>query len=91
MVLRITKVAVIEVACMSTEEHYLIVDSVGATDSGELGHGFKPPVSIYIPVRCVVYYSVQWDVKVEILEELLFLVDKDGRHESFPIGPGKYK
>ena len=76
---------------ISIEEIYLIVDSGCAMYGEELGHGFKPPVSIHIPVWCVAYYPVQWDVEVEILGVLLCLVHNDGRNEALPIGLGKDK
>ena len=37
-----------QVAFMSMEENYLIVDSGGAAYGGELDYGFKPTVSIHI-------------------------------------------
>ena len=50
--LQVNKVAVIEVAVISIKDKYLIVGRVFAEDSGELGPGFKPPVSIHIPIWC---------------------------------------
>ena len=76
---------------MPTKENYLIVDRAGVTYSGELGHGFKPLVSIHILVWCVVDYPVQWDVEVKILGVLICSAEHDGRHEAFPAKLGKYK
>ena len=81
---------VIEVAVMFTGEKN-IVDSGGATYGGELGHGFKFPISIHIPGWCVVDYKVHWDAEVNILVVLLLLVHNDGRHEVLPIGSDKDK
>ena len=68
----------VKLTVMYIEEKYLIVYRVGASYIGYLGHGFKPPVSIHIPIWCVMDYPVQWDVKVEILVLLLGLVHNDG-------------
>ena len=76
-------------AVMSTKKYYLIVDRGGAAYVGELGHGFKAPVSIHIPIWCVMDCTVQWDVEVEILGVLLGLVHNYGRHEALTIGSGK--
>ena len=42
--------AVIKVAVVSIEEKYMIFDRGCAAYVGELGHVFKPPVYIYIPI-----------------------------------------
>ena len=70
---------------MFIEEEYLIVDRVGAAYVGELVHGIKPPVSIYLSRWCVVDCPFQWDVVMEILGLLLGLVNNNGRHEAFTI------
>ena len=62
--LHMYKCAVVKVTVMSIEEYYLIFDRGGATYIGELGHGFKPPISIHIPILCVMDCPVQWDVEV---------------------------
>ena len=69
--------AVIKVAAMSIEENYLVVDRGCAAYFVELGHGFKPPASINISRWCVVYFTVQWYVEVEIFKLLLGLVHND--------------
>ena len=76
---------------VSIKEGYPIVDTGGAAYIGELGHGFKPHVSISIARWFVMDFPVQWDVLMETLGVLLGLVNKDGRHEAFPIRLGKYK
>ena len=58
---------------MSIKEEYLIID------------GLKPPISIHVARWCVVDFTVQWDIVMDILGLLLGLVNNDGRHESFPI------
>ena len=70
---------------MSIKENYLIVDRGGAVYIGELGHGFNPPVSIHIPICCVMECPVQWNVEVDIFVVLLVLVQNYGWHEPFPI------
>ena len=70
---------------MSIEEKYLVVERGGATYFGELGHGFKPPISIHIPRWCVMDRPVQWYVELDILGVLLGLVHNDGRNEAFTI------
>ena len=52
---------------MYIEEQYIIVDKGGAAYLGELGYGFKRPISIYIPRWCAVDCPLQWDVELEIL------------------------
>ena len=73
--------AVIKVAVMSIGENYLIFDRGGTTYIGELGRGFKPPVSLYIPIWCVMECPVQLDVEVNICRVLLVLVHNDGWNE----------
>ena len=63
---------------MPVEEKYLIVDKVGAAYIGELGCGFKPPISIHIPRWCVMDFPFQWDFEVDILGVLLGLVHNYG-------------
>ena len=74
---------------MTVEEYYLIVDRGGTAYVGELGHGFKLPISIHIPRWCVMDFPVQWNFEVEIFRVLLVLVHNDGWHEAFPINSGK--
>ena len=74
---------------MSIEEDYLIVDRGGAAYVGDLVHGLKPPVSIHAYRWCVVEYTVQWYVVMEILVVLLGLVKNYGRHEALPTSSGK--
>ena len=76
---------------MSIDEKYLVVDRGGATYVGELGRGFKPPISIHIPRWCLMDFPVQWDVEVDISGLLLGLVRNDGWHKALSIGPGKEK
>ena len=71
---------------MSIKENYLIVDIGGAEFVGELGHRFKPPVYFHITIWCVMEYTVQWRVEVDIFGVLLGLVQNDGWHEALPIG-----
>ena len=52
LVLQINRGAVIEVAVISIKGKYFIVGRGFAEDSGELGPGFKPPVSIHTPIWC---------------------------------------
>ena len=91
MVLHVNNGAVVGVADISIKEKYLIVVSGGTTYSGELGRSFNPPISIHIPIWFLVEYPVQWDVEVEILGVLLYLVKINGQNEAFPIGSGKNK
>ena len=49
----------------------------GAAYIGKLGHGFKPPVSIHIPIWCVMDFPSQWGVEVDIFGVLLGLVHND--------------
>ena len=81
---------VIKVTVMSIKEKYLIVDRVGTTYVGELGHGFKPPVYIHIPRWYVMNCPFQWDFEVDILGVLIGLVHNDGWN-ALPIGSGKDK
>ena len=67
------------------EEDYLIVDRGGAAYVGELGHGLKSPVSIYVSIWFVVDCPVQWDVVMEISVLILGLLNRGGRHEASPI------
>ena len=53
---------------------YLIFDSGGSAWGGELGRGFHPSLSIFIPGWFVLDYKDQWNVYLEILKELFFLV-----------------
>ena len=89
LILHVTKGVVIEVAVMSIKEMHFIADRGGFTYSGKLGCGFKPPIYIHIPGLCVVDYPVQWDVEVEILVLILYLVDSYRQHVSFTIGSSK--
>ena len=65
---------------VSIEEEYLIVDRRCAAYVGALGHGLKPPVSIYVAIWCVMDCTVQWDVVIDILVLILGLVNNNGRH-----------
>ena len=76
---------------VSIKEEYMNVDRRGTAYVGELGHGFKPPVSIYVSGWCVMDCPVQWDVVMEILRVLIGLVKNHRRHEEFPISSGKDK
>ena len=76
---------------VSIEEEYLIVDRGGTLYDGELGHGLKPHVSIHVSRWCVMEFSVQWDVVMDILGVFLGLVKNDGGHEEFTIISGKDK
>ena len=67
LVLHMHKCAVIKVDVMYIKENYLIVDRVGALYTGYLGSGFKPFLSIHIPIWCVVECPALCDVEVEIL------------------------
>ena len=82
---------VVEVTIVSVKEDYLTVDRGGAAYVGELGHGLKPPVSIYVSRWCVVECPVQWGVVMDTLGVLLGLVNNDGRHEALPISSCEYK
>ena len=77
--------------CRVHQRKYIIVDRRGPTYVGELGNVFKLPISIHIPIWCVMDSPVQWDFEVEILLVLLGLVHNDGWHEALPTSWGKYK
>ena len=74
---------------MSTKEKYLIFDRGGVAYVEELCRGFKPPVSMHIPIWYVMDFPFQWDVGVEILVLLLGLMHNYGWHEALPISLGK--
>ena len=74
-----------------TKEYYLIVDRGGAAYVVELGHGFKPLISIHITRWCLMDCPVQWDVEVKISQVILVLVHNYGWHEELPISLGKDK
>ena len=90
-VIRTYKFRVIKVAVTSTEENYLIVDRGGTAYVVELGHGFKPPVTIHIPIWCVMDFPVQWNAEVDVFGVLIGLVHNDGWQEALTIGSGKDK
>ena len=52
---------------LSIEEKDMIVDRGCVTYVGELGRGFKQPISIHISRWCVIDYLVEWDVEVDML------------------------
>ena len=70
---------------MSINEKYMIFYMGGTAYVGRLGHGFKPHISIFIPIWCVMDCPFQWYVEVEILVVLIGLVHNDWLHEEFPI------
>ena len=76
---------------VSIEEEYMIVESGGTAYVGELGHGLKPPVSIYVARWCVMDCPVQWDVVMEILGVLVGLVKNGGIHQALSMRSGKDK
>ena len=85
------KCAVIKVAVMSTNENDLIVEKGGSAYIGELGHGFKPHISIHIHRCCVMDCTVQWDFEVDISGLILGLVDNDRCNEALTIRSGEDK
>ena len=87
----LSKCAVVEVTAVSIKEKYLVVYKVGAAYVGKLGHGFYTPVSIHIPIWCVIDFPVQWYIIVQILVVVLGLVQNYGWHEQFTISLSKDK
>ena len=61
LVLRMYKYELTKSAVMFIEEKYFIADRGGATYYGELGHGFKPAVSIYKTIWCVIECQFLWN------------------------------
>ena len=82
---------VIKVTIISIKEKYMIVDRGGAAYLRSLGRGFNPPVSIHIPIWCVIEFPVQCVVGVKIFRVLLGLVHNFGWNEAFTVGSCKDK
>ena len=82
---------VFEVTFLSIKEKYLIFERGENAYFGELGHVFKPLVSIHIPKWFVMDYPFQFNVEVNIFGLLPGLVHNDEWNEAFPFISGKNK
>ena len=76
---------------MSVPKKKQIVYRRGATDSGEMDHGFKQSFSIHTPSWCVVDNQTQWDATVDTLVVIFCFVENYGSYESLTTCLDKYK
>ena len=65
---------VIKISDMSIIEEDLWIELVLSTDSLEIHHCLHPIIPVHIPIWCIVDYPFFWDVVLNILCVVFFLV-----------------